>query len=137
MLASLSRSALTRSVVIPLALVSFLSGCHRWVSVESSPREFIDTEEPGKVRVTTSDGEQVEFESPRVEGDSLVVGGSSVGETPRSTMSLDDIAAMEKRAFDVGATVVMSFGILVGAVLAAGLVALAACDNDDPLQICG
>ena len=70
-------------VVLLLFLVLYPTACATsWQSVATpSPAQFIEAEQPDRVRVTVSNGTKVELEEPLVEGDELVgrvIGGAVI-----------------------------------------------------------
>ena len=102
-----------RSVIIPVTLVAFMSGCTRWAVVfgpaPSAPtaeavEELLAARNPEKVRVSRSDGTTVEITGPRVENDSILRAA-----IPRTGVPVDDILTIEAREIDGGTT-----GIIVG-----------------------
>ena len=50
-----------------------LTTCYTWRSVPTpSPAQFIEAEQPDRVRVATEDVTELELENPSIEGDALV-----------------------------------------------------------------
>jgi hypothetical protein len=65
--------------VLLLFLLLHLTACHTWQPVATpSPSQFIEAEQPDRVRVLMRGGSQVELENPLVEGDELVAPGVSM-----------------------------------------------------------
>ena len=101
--------------VLWLFLVLNLTACQTWHSVSTaSPNQFIEAEQPDRVRVTTQDGTELELENPSVEGDELVASGGF-------SMLFADIVILESRKFSMDRTMLA----VLGGVLALPVVALA------------
>ena len=89
--------------VLLLFLVLTLTACatHSWqgVSLDAiSPAQFIEEDQPDRVRVTGRDVLDLELVSPSVEGDQLVGAGDF-------SVPLADILRLEVRAFSMGRTI--------------------------------
>ena len=99
--------------VLLLFLLLNLTACSSWQSIGPvSPSQFIELDQPERVRVYMRGGDQVELERPAVDGDELVVPGVS--------MPLADILRLEVRRFVAARTIVrVGLGALgaVGALL--------------------
>ena len=54
-----------------LLLVLHLGACTSWRPIPVSPREYIETEEPANIRITTSDGETAVVPRPTIANDSI------------------------------------------------------------------
>ena len=90
--------------VLLLFLVLHLTACMSWQSAATpSPSQFIEAEQPDRVRVTTQDGTQVELENPSVEGDELVASGGF-------SMPSADVVILESRKFSMDRTVLLVLG---------------------------
>ena len=90
--------------VLLLFLVLHLTACATWQSAATpSPSQFIEAEQPDRVRVTTQDGTQVELENPSVEGDELVASGGF-------SMPSADVVILESRKFSMDRTVLLVLG---------------------------
>ena len=75
-----------------------------WQSAATpSPSQFIEAEQPDRVRVTMPDGTQVELENPSVEGDELVASGGF-------SMPFVDIVILESRKFSMDRTMLAVLG---------------------------
>jgi type IV secretory pathway TrbD component len=99
--------------VLWLFLVLNLTACQTWHSVSTaSPNQFIEAEQPDRVRVTTQDGIQVELERPSVESDELVALGDR-------SVPLADIALLGVQEFSLWRTVLAGYGLVTGAVAVA------------------
>ena len=87
-----------------LFLLLHLTACTSWQSAATpSPSQFIEAEQPDRVRVTTQDGTQVELENPSVEGDELVASGGF-------SMPFVDIVILESRKFSMDRTMLAVLG---------------------------
>ena len=105
--------------VLLLFLVLHLTACMSWQSAATpSPSQFIEAEQPDRVRVTTQDGTQVELENPSVEGDELMgVHRMRDGDRLiRSTRSvpLVEILQLEVRRYDLARSAGVSGLVVVG-----------------------
>ena len=92
----------------PLALfllVLHLTGCYSWQPATVSPRQFIEEEQPGQIRIVQADGERMELRNPRIESDSLTARIFSNLRTGTVRIALADITAVEWRRLHVGKTV--------------------------------
>jgi len=103
--------------VLLLFLLLNLTACSTWQSVGPvSPSQFIEAEQPERVRVYIRGGGQVELENPSVEGDALVV--------PNVSMPLVDIIGLEVREFSMDRTMILLGGVAAGVLLVAVAVVL-------------
>jgi len=92
--------------VLLLSLLLNLTACSSWQSIGPvSPSQFIELDQPERVRVYMRGGDQVELERPAVDGDELVVPGVS--------MPLADILRLEVRRISVDRTVLAVLGGVV------------------------
>ena len=85
--------------VLLLFLLLNLTACQTWQSVSLgaiSPAQFIEEDQPDRVRVLLRGGNLLELENPSVEGDELVAPGVSI--------PLADILRLEVRASSRGRT---------------------------------
>ncbi len=107
--------------VLLLFLVLHLTACMSWQSAATpSPSQFIEAEQPDRVRVTTQDGTQVELENPSVEGDELVaLGGFSI--------PFADIVILESRKFSMDRTMLAVLGGVLALPVALVLAIIADC----------
>ena len=100
--------------VLLLFLLLNLTACQTWQSVSLdaiSPAQFIEEDQPDRVRVTGGGLLELEVVSPSVEGDQLVGAGDVA-------VALEDILRLEVRRNSTGRSI--GFGFL--AITAAGLV---------------
>ena len=105
-----------------LMLALHLAGCHSWQAVTVSPREFIEDEHPGRIRILQADGTRVELRAPRIETDSLTARISTRLRTGFVRIALSDIAAVEARRIStpktLAAVVLTGAGVVVALVWA-------------------
>ena len=106
--------------VLLLFLLLNLTACSTWQSIGAiSPAQFIEEDQPDRVRVLLRGGNELELENPSVEGDALVAPGVS--------MPLVDILLLEVREFSMDRTVLLAVGVAAGVLVAAGAVVAAVC----------
>ncbi|MEJ2311322.1 MAG: hypothetical protein P8Y10_06100 [Gemmatimonadales bacterium] len=113
----LVRSRFSRIIAVLLTLTALVA-CQRWTTVESPIASTVENNDPGRVRVTTTDGRIMELDSPTVQGDSLT--GSIVGEQ-QPIVAIGEIDKLEFRESNIGLTVLSIAGaaaIVVAIVLA-------------------
>lgn len=79
-----------------LVAFTFLSACSSWRTQPVTPRELIETQHPGAVRVERLDRSRIELRHPRLAPDSLV--GEHRGQ--RSAVALADISRVAVRRGD-------------------------------------
>ena len=104
--------------VLLLFLLLNLTSCSTWQSVGPvSPSQFIEAEQPERVRVYMRGGGRAELESPSVEGDALVA--------PNVSMPLADIIGLEVREFSMDRTMILLGGVVAGVLVVAMAVAVA------------
>ena len=83
--------------VLLLFLLLNLTACSTWQSIDAiSPAQFIEEDQPDRVRVLLRGGNELELENPSEEGDELVAPGVS--------MPLADILRLEVLASSRGRT---------------------------------
>lgn len=110
-----TRFSFLRRVLLPLALLAFLSACHTWVPLSSPGAQAIAQEGRGTVRLTLADGSRVVLKEPRVRGDSLVAFDDTAG------VALVDVRQVEARRTKVLATAGLIFGAASLAVVGTAL----------------
>ena len=113
----LFRSRFSKTSAVLLTLTT-LAACQKWTTVESPIASTVGKNDPGHVRVTTTDGRILELDSPTVQGDSLT--GSIAGEQ-QPMVAIAEIEKLEFRESNVGLTVLSIAGaaaIVVAIVLA-------------------
>ena len=111
-----------------LMLVLHLTGCYSWQPATVGPRQFIEEEEPGLIRIVQADGERLELRNPHIEADSLTARISTRLQTGTVRIALTDIAAVESRHFSTMKT--LGVAVLTGAglaVIAVGVLLLIVC----------
>ena len=107
--------------VLLLFLLLNLTACSSWQSIGPvSPSQFIELDQPERVRVYMRGGDQMELERPAVDGDELVAPGGF-------SMPLADVLMLEVQRFDVARTILR----VGGAVTAAFVVYVGLCWPDD------
>ena len=110
-----------RRAIAGVLLPMYLTGCMTWKTQEVSPQQVIAEQQPGKMRVTLTNGRQLVLSQPGVSGDTLS------GRVARDSVdiALADVAKTEVPKFSAVWTVVeVSIGVL--AVAGAGSLLYAA-----------
>ena len=110
-----------RSVLL-LFLVLNLTACTSWHSVAiPSPTEFIEAEQPDRVRVTMQDGSQLDIEKPFVSGDQLLGKDWRTWEVNRLLGNADDVSVplvdilqLEVRRYDLARSAGVSGLVVLG-----------------------
>lgn len=105
---ALRRSWFLRSVVIPLTLLTWFSGCMKWSTQRMPVDELVSEKEPKKVRVTQANDYVVDLKSPRIDGDSLI--GFSENDT-RIAIALADVKRIQIRTVNPVATTLLVAGL--------------------------
>ena len=100
--------------LVVLMFVLHLTGCYSWQPVTVSPRQIVDEEEPGRIRIFQADGEAIELRNPRVEADSLAGRISTYDQTGTVRIALTDIIAVEVKRLSKPKTVVAGAALAVG-----------------------
>lgn len=108
------QSAFARSFLLPLALLLWLSACHKWVQLQPPLQQAIAEEKPRTIRVTMQDGVQKELKEPRVSGDTLI-SRQTVGQ--QVEIPLEAVRTVEARKANTPATVALAVGATLGAIL--------------------
>jgi hypothetical protein len=113
--------------VAVLLLCLHLAGCTTWQPVQISPREFIEVEDPYKIRFRDAIGEWIEVSNPRIEGDTIA--GTTFGMRPNGRMGavrfrvgVADISEIDARKINAPQTIVavgVLSAVLIGAILCA------------------
>ena len=115
-------STFLRLIVLPLTLMAFLSGCHKWVPVHATIEDAVAASRLESVRITMSDGRILDLKNATVEGDSVI------GFAPqRTALPIEQVQTVERRKGDTLGTV----GLVVGIIVAANLLAYIAVCSDD------
>ena len=110
--------------VLLLFGVLHLTACSTWQSVNTpSPAQFIEAEQPDRIRVTTQGESQVELENPSVEGDEVVGNTRSV--------PLGEILMLEVREFSMDRTALLLVGVAAAYVAAfVAVMTLLSCETE-------
>ena len=114
--------------VLLLFLLLNLTACTSWQPAATpSPTQFVEVEQPDRVRVTVRDGTESVLEEPSVEGDELV----GTVEEASVRVPFGDIFRLEVRRFSVGRTV-MWVAVGVGAYAAgfSAVMTLLSCETE-------
>ena len=114
--------------VLLLFLLLNLTACTSWQPAATpSPTQFVEVEQPDRVRVTVRDGTELVLDEPSVEGDELL----GTVEEASVRVPFGDIFRLEVRRFSVGRTV-MWVAVGVGAYVAAfvAVMTLLSCETE-------
>ena len=106
----------TKHILSLIVMASYLAGCTSWRVQPVTPEQLVETERPGKVRVLTTQNQQLVFHQPFVRDDSLM--GYVEGEATR--MPLDQIVRVEKRQTDGAQTALV--GLWIAALVVGGVI---------------
>ena len=128
----LQLESLRRIVRLALMLmtVTAVSGCQKWVTVETSPVSAEWAEGQDDLRVITNEGERIRLGAPiLVERDSLRgederSRASSSRRAERVSIALSDISVLQRSRPDRGSTTAVA---VVGGLAATGVVLLLCC----------
>jgi len=125
-----SQSRLVHQVMLPVTLVTFMSACHKWSTVQ--PGQPFAEDGNAEVRITQADGQRVYVKESAVVGDTLtgLVNGHS------ASIALSETDKIEVRKTDVVGTVGLVVGIGAAIVAAAFLGFVVGCSLNDPGAIC-
>ena len=109
----------------------YLTGCHTWRPVTIGPRQLIEREQPGSIRIVHADGTRLDLKNPSVVSDSVTAVfrvRTSSREFRQDTIriALADVTAVEVRRLSVTRTILLGVAIPVGV----AAVMLAACLSD-------
>src|SRR5262245_45778825 len=114
-----------RSQVAGLLLLVHLAGCSSWHHNPNGVEALLQEKNPQRVRVTLAGGKQGTFESPRIEGDSLI-GFNYQGKKPeRLSVATTDVREAAVHNFDTGKTVLLVAGVGLTLILVAAAAASA------------
>ncbi len=125
-----------RRIIACILLPCYLVACSTWKTQEASPQQVIQDEQHDKVRVTLTDGSQVEVFRPVVSGDTLR-GFGSEDRTSRETtqgdevsIPLADVSTVETRGTDALLTTAFVFAtVVVVAAIALNVAVAIYCDS--------
>ncbi len=98
-----------RRIIACILLPAYLSACMSWQTQEASPEQVLAEDEPDKVRVTLTDGSQLEVYQPSVSGDTL----TGLREGEQVSIPLASVTQLELREGDTGKSIAAA-GIVVG-----------------------
>jgi len=123
-----------RATIAWFLLLLYLPACTSWHVGIPTPAEFVETEQPERVRVTRTDGSTFMLRSPVVRGDTLVgtVGGG--GLVREDTVLTVRLLLSDVRSVAVGRKSAGNTLLVVGFVL--GVLTLLSCAGDDPYWGC-
>jgi hypothetical protein len=111
--------------VLLLFLLLNLTACQTWHSVSTaSPSQFIEVEQPDRVRVSGGSVVDLELVSPSVEGDQLLGAGGF-------SMPLEDVLRLEVRGFSLGRTILAGVGAYAAVILGLVLYIIYDCQVND------
>ena len=99
-----------RRIIACILLPAYLAACSTWTTQEASPQQVLQDEQPDKVRVTLTDGSQVEVFQPVVSGDTL----TGVAEGQQRNIPLASVSELELREGDTIATVLLIGSVVLG-----------------------
>ncbi len=116
-----STSRLIHQVMLPVTLVSFMSACHKWSTVQ--PGQPFAEEGTEELRFTGIHRQRVVLKESVIVGDSVVglVNGDS------ASFALSDMDKIQVRKGDWVGTTLLVFGAVVGASVVGVAVGLAVC----------
>ena len=111
-----------------LLLCVHVCGCTTWQPVQVSPREFIETEHPYKIRFRDYSGDWLNLSYPRMDGDTIA--GTTPGkrqsngkkEVLRIRMAVTEVPRIQaKRVNEAQSVIAVTAvtGVVVGAILCA------------------
>ena len=118
---SLCRLISVRRTVALLLIPLIATSCHSWRTAQVEPRTLVETEQPNRIRVTTSDGRRAELDRPTVVGDSLVSGSPDGAAGASTRVAVADVARVEVRRFSLWRTTASVLGLAVIAAAALGV----------------
>ena len=91
---------------VALAVLVVLAGCTTWRATPLSPREVVEGQEPGEIRITLRSGVQLELSDPVVRNDSIV-GNTRPGIERRA---LADVRSVDVRVASEVRTLLLFLG---------------------------
>jgi len=100
----------SRRFIACILLPAYLAACSTWTTQEASPQQVLQDEQPDKVRVTLTDGSQVEVYEPAVSGDTLI----GLREGQQVSIPLASVTQLELREGDTVKSIALATGIVVG-----------------------
>lgn len=117
-----------RNVVLPVTLLLWLAGCHRWVQLvtpETALREAADAPSAAKFRIYRADDAVIEGRPVETSADSVVlfVGGDSMA------VAFGDIISADVRETRVVATIFLIAGVFAAPFVLYGVALGIACSG--------
>jgi hypothetical protein len=114
--------------VAVLLLCAHLGGCSTWQPVQISPREFIEAEDPYKIRLRDPAGDWLDVSYPRVVGDTIA--GTTRARRPSDgtigsiqvRIAITDALRIEAQRLNTPQTIIAAVAVtsvILGAVLCA------------------
>ena len=110
-----------RRVGALLLMTLYLPGCTKWKVQELAPQEVVATRQPGRMRVTRTDGARVVLEKPALRGDTLVGTTWHQSKPVDVQIPLSDVQVVAIRGVDGGATVGLIAGTILALLVAIGI----------------
>jgi len=117
-----------RRVVAGVLLPVYLSGCATWKTQQVSPQQVVSQEQPDRMLVTLSSGEEIVVDQPRVSADTL----SGLRDGVPMEIPLAEVTGVATRGVHAAKTTGLMVGVVLGLAVVAGtalLCALAASDG--------
>ena len=125
------RHPLARAACV--VIVALLVACHSWRVTDRPVSRVIPEDDPEEVRVTLSDRSVATFETPRLEGDSLV--GRTWKGGPERSVALADVLQVEVRKLSITKTSLLTVGLGFTTLLV--VAAIAEATDDDTRTVTG
>jgi hypothetical protein len=108
-----------------LLLLAYLPACHSWRTETVTPQAVIEAKHPEQIRIIRADGKKQVLHQPAVVADTLR------GTAREPAIPVSDVQALQTRHGDTGRSILLGLGIVVGAMVAAGI----ACGATDCLDL--
>jgi hypothetical protein len=115
-LAQEENRTMRRALSLLIAFSWLLNGCHSWQTQDVAPAGYIQSQHPGKIRLTLQDATQLTLKSPAVMGDSIV--GAVGGDSALQAVAASDVRSLEVRRVSAGKSIALGLGIAAGVFLA-------------------
>jgi hypothetical protein len=121
--------------LLGVVLVFQVSGCAEWMAYQQPPAEVVTEKSPEQVRVTRTDGTQLEVFSPRIVNDTLVGYRSKSADPAKQAdqvvhLAVADIKSLEVRQTNLVGTVAL---VAVAGLVIVGLI-FGLSMQDDPYE---
>ncbi len=104
-----------RSVISCLLAVCNVPACTSWQVGTPTPAQFVEREHPERLLVTRTDSSTVTLDSPTVRGDTLVGLLAGADSARIVGIPLSDVTSVASREGSTGKTILLTAGIVVGA----------------------